>query len=160
MLNIRDVTGSDHDDVLTGGDFFNQFSGNEGDDIINGGGGGGRVVYQDDPAGVTVNLATGRATDGYGDTDTLQNIRHVTGSDHDDVLTGDDNDNSLEGGFGDDTLDGGVGDDSLRGGGGSDTVSYADDPAGVTVNLPDRGFPHGGGMSRELPMVTAIPINW
>jgi Ca2+-binding RTX toxin-like protein len=53
----------------------------------------------------------------------------------DDLLKGGEGDDTLEGGEGNDVLIGGAGDDVLDGGEGVDTVSYADDTAGVTVDL-------------------------
>ncbi len=68
----------------------------------------------------------------------------VDGGEGDDTLSGEAGDDLLKGGAGDDALDGGdgsdvlmgsAGDDLLDGGEGVDTVSYADDMAGVTVDL-------------------------
>ena len=70
-----------------------------------------------------MNLASGTATDGWGDTDTLSNIEEVTGSQHDDTLTGDDGNNVLIGLFGNDTLTGGAGNDWIDGGEGDDTLT-------------------------------------
>jgi VCBS repeat-containing protein len=53
----------------------------------------------------------------------------------DDLLKGGEGDDALDGGLGDDVLMGGAGDDLLDGGESIDTVSYADDTAGVTVDL-------------------------
>lgn len=87
--------------------------------------------YANDPAGVTVNLSNGQATDGYGDTDYLFRIENVTGSDHDDTLTGDVNANVLQGGGGKDTLTGGLGADVFKYSfdlkqGGSETSSFTE----------------------------------
>src|SRR6266851_6357939 len=97
------------------------------------------------PAGVTANLATGTASNGYGGTDTLANIENVTGSAFNDVLIGDAGDNVLTGGAGNDTLTGGGGNNTLDGGSGSDTVSYAAAPAGVTVSLAGTAANGYGG---------------
>ena len=121
--NNNTLRGLAGDDTLTGGAGDDWLEGGAGDDTLNGGAGeNDRVIYSNDIAGVTVNLASGTATDGWGDTDTLSNIEHVTGSQHDDTLTGDDGNNVLNGGVGNDTLTGGAGDDRLEGDAGDDTL--------------------------------------
>jgi Ca2+-binding RTX toxin-like protein len=126
LISIEGVRGSAFNDTLTGSnaaDIFESFEGREGNDNINGMGGTDRVVYTASKAGVTVNLATGTASDGYGGTDSLNNIEDVLGSrDFNDSLTGSAADNKLEGQGGNDTLDGGLGNDSLLGGLGNDSL--------------------------------------
>ncbi|MGH9260719.1 MAG: calcium-binding protein, partial [Acidimicrobiales bacterium] len=79
-----------------------------------------------DPNGVTVNLATNSATDGWGGiwglqgTDTLSSIENIEGSTFNDTLTGDANAN---------VIDGGVGNDTVRGGAGADSFVYSAMPA-------------------------------
>jgi Ca2+-binding RTX toxin-like protein len=101
LISIEGVRGSAFNDTLTGSnaaDIFESFEGREGNDNINGMGGTDRVVYTASKAGVTVNLATGTASDGYGGTDSLNNIEDVLGSrDFNDSLTGSAADNKLEG---------------------------------------------------------------
>lgn len=87
--------------------------------------------YAADPAGVRVDLAAGRASDGWGGTDTLRRIGHAIGSAFADHLIGTAGANRLGGGAGDDTLDGGAGEDTLEGGAGND--SYILDQAGDQV---------------------------
>jgi Ca2+-binding RTX toxin-like protein len=67
--------------------------------------------YRGDRGAVTVNLGTGTATDGWGDTDRLVNIQSVIGSRFGDALTGGARNDHLEGAAGDDTLTGGAGTD-------------------------------------------------
>jgi Ca2+-binding RTX toxin-like protein len=113
--NIERIRASAHDDTLIGNSDSTQFTGLAGDDIIDGGGGSyDQVNYHHDAryggtAGVTVNLATGVATDGFGDTDSLSNIENVRGSSQDDVLIGDGGRNEFQGLAGDDYIDGGGG---------------------------------------------------
>lgn len=144
FVDINHIVGSFYRDIIWDNEFSNNLSGGNGgdlidgragDDTLNGGQGhdvliGGEGIdfasYVGDIRGVTVNLADGRATDGWGDTDRLSGIENVHGSDHDDMITGNIGDNVLTGGAGDDTLDGGVG---------LDWVSYQNDTRGVTVNL-------------------------
>ncbi|MCM0756089.1 hypothetical protein M7784_12675 [Desulfovibrio aminophilus] len=135
LNDIHEVMGSLHNDTLTGGDGNDWIQGLKGNDSLTGGAhdpmtGGDWVSYTEDPNGVTVNLAAGTATDGWGCTDTLFQFENIEGSDHNDSLTGDANDNVLMGNAGDDTL---------SGGGGSDTAMYQDAPGnggqGVQVDL-------------------------
>ncbi|MEH2503731.1 Ca2+-binding RTX toxin-like protein [Bradyrhizobium sp. AZCC 1578] len=125
---VNGVLGSHFDDTLIGsnGAQAEQFYGDEGNDNIDGGGGLlDRVVYRGEPAGVTVNLLTHSATDGYGNTDTLTNIEGVVGTEFNDVITGDGNDNRLIGQNGDDQLFGGGGNDFLVGDDGVDLYANA-----------------------------------
>lgn len=62
----------------------------------------------------------------------------VAGGTGDDTIFGGDGKDVLTGGAGNDVLNGGAGNDVLDGGAGIDTVSYADDTAGVVVNLVSR----------------------
>jgi Ca2+-binding RTX toxin-like protein len=109
----------------TGSDYFDAGSGNgAGNDTMDGGTITDLLNYLDlnsigyfgASAGVSVNLATGIATDGGGGTDTLRNINIVSGSNFNDTLTG-----STRGlfeaftlGQGNDRLDGGVITDTLN----------------------------------------------
>ncbi|WP_353351918.1 calcium-binding protein, partial [Aquicoccus sp. SU-CL01552] len=121
------------------------FISSEGNDTYKGGAGTfDQVTYKDDPAGVIANLATGKATDGWGDTDTLKSIEVLRGSLFDDTLKGDSGDNHIRG------L---AGDDLLNGGNGTDTVRYDRDAsyggtAGVTVNL-EKGYAIDGFGDRD-----------
>ncbi|SFI10385.1 calcium-binding protein [Albimonas pacifica] len=119
LAGIEAIRGSDYDDRIFGDALANMFRGMEGDDTLDGRGGMDEVRYDRDAsrggtAGVTVNLALGTATDGFGDTDTLIAIERVRGSDQADTLIGDDGDNRLEGLGGDDLLTGGGGADEFR----------------------------------------------
>jgi Ca2+-binding RTX toxin-like protein len=67
LVNINGLWGGNFDDTLTGGDGDQWFRGRGGSDIIDGGAGIDTVNYKDpNPAGVTVNLVTGTAVDGWG----------------------------------------------------------------------------------------------
>jgi Ca2+-binding RTX toxin-like protein len=125
LISIEGVRGSAFNDTLTGSDSaaLESFEGREGNDRIDGKGGVDRVDYQTSKAGVTVNLAGGTASDGYGGTDTLTNIENVRGSrDFNDNLVGSASNNLLEGLGGNDWLEGGAGNDTLLGGAGADTL--------------------------------------
>jgi Ca2+-binding RTX toxin-like protein len=131
------LIGGNLNDTLEGGDGNDNFVGNDGDDLLIGGSGnnvldGGSgfdtASYRSSPSGVTVNLVTLTASNGFGGTDTLTSIEGVSGSDFDDSLTGDASDNTFFGGAGNDTIDGG---------GGNNTVVYnsATPTSGVVVDL-------------------------
>jgi serralysin len=67
---------------------------------------------------VTVDLAAGSATDGFGDSDTLVNVHALHGTNFGDTVTGS---------AGDDFIQLFAGDDQLDGGDGWDTASYSAD---------------------------------
>lgn len=114
-------------DALYGGIDNDTLAGGQGDDLLDGGDGNDSADYSADPASVTVNLASGTATDGYGDTDTLVGISSIIGSINSDVLTGDDENNFINadngnGGSGSDIIAAGGGNDYIWGGRGIDTI--------------------------------------
>jgi Ca2+-binding RTX toxin-like protein len=147
LANIQNVTGSSHNDTITGDSNDNVLAGGAGNDTIDGGGGVNTIDYSGDPAGVTVNLSTGTATDGWGGTDTLSDIQNVNGSAYADTITGDSNNNVLSGGAGNDTIDGGTG---------TNTVDYSHDPAGVTVDLSAGTATDGWGGSDTLSNIQNV----
>ncbi|MAH85195.1 MAG: hypothetical protein CBB68_13185 [Rhodospirillaceae bacterium TMED8] len=108
------LKGGEDGDLLVGNDGYDDLRGGAGDDTLDGGAGKDYAVYGSDPAGVTVDLANGTATDGYGDTDTLIDVERVSGSQYADQITGDAADNVFRGKGGDDIIDGGDGVDQLR----------------------------------------------
>lgn len=136
LRNLENITGSDFNDNLTGNAQANFFWAMAGNDLIDGRGGIDRVSYYDSPAGVTVSLTAGNATDGYGGTDTLHNIENIVGSFFSDILTGDAQGNSFWGMDGNDLIDGQ---------GGSDLVSYCDAPGSVSVDLTTGSAKDGFG---------------
>ncbi|MCA3278050.1 MAG: hypothetical protein ING10_02155, partial [Roseomonas sp.] len=109
--------------VLDGGLGSDTLQGGAGNDSINGGDGLDLVSYAELTAtqGVTVNLATGRATGSAG-SDTLVGIENVLGGAGNDSLLGDGLANVLAGSGGNDSLTGGAGDDTLNGGVGNDIL--------------------------------------
>ncbi|KIQ37533.1 hypothetical protein RT97_00125 [Variovorax paradoxus] len=103
--------------------------GGQGNDIITGNNTGAVIVhYNDGPAGVSVDLRSGTATDGWGNRDTLSQIYAVVGSDFNDTLTalGATSSVYLNGGNGDDKITGGWGNDALVGGAGNDVIDGGD----------------------------------
>ncbi|HYG48209.1 MAG TPA: cadherin domain-containing protein [Allosphingosinicella sp.] len=112
-------------------------------ETIDGGLGVDRVVYSASNAAVTLNLATGTASGGHAQGDTLIGIEDVTGSNYGDTITGSDGVNLLEAGGGNDTIYGGLGNDSLGGGDGADTLRGQDGDewlgGGAGADLLDGG---------------------
>ena len=128
LINIEEVRASAFNDTLTGSDsgVFESFEGRAGNDTIDGKGGTDRISYGTSPTGVTVNMVTGVASDGWGGTDNFSNIENVWASEFSDTITGNANNNDLDGRAGDDTLMGGDGEDNLIGGAGNDTLIGGD----------------------------------
>ncbi|MCF6291323.1 MAG: hypothetical protein L3J03_10060, partial [Desulfobacterales bacterium] len=145
--SIANVTGSSRGDTILGNEQANFLQGGAGDDILigfagadtlAGGEGSDMAVYRSAPAGVTVDLATGTASDGYGSVDLLTTIEGVADSSHNDTLTGDSSDNWFGLSGGNDTVSGDEGNDSfyfsnsldsadtVDGGLGSDRLEYTD----------------------------------
>lgn len=124
LVSIERLRGTYLNDVMIGNGDRNDFRGRAGDDFFDGQGGDrDRVVYTDSPSAVTVDLAAGTASDGWGNTDTFVNIEWITGSEfHDDTLMGDAGRNNIFGFGGNDQIFGRIGDDFLTGGAGNDTL--------------------------------------
>jgi Ca2+-binding RTX toxin-like protein len=146
LVSIERVTGSGFADTLTGSSAADSLDGGAGNDRLNGragndtltgGAGTDTADYSDAASAVTVNLASGTASDGEGGSDSLSQIENITGSSLNDTLTGDTQGNNLSGGNGNDTLTGGAGADVLNGGAGNDTLNYAAETASIRVNWGD-----------------------
>eukprot|EP01034_Spumella_vulgaris_P047491 gene47491-biopygen34528 len=138
LANINFVNGSSHNDVLTGSDrlLFEQFEGGAGDDTIDGGAidvtgaSSNRATYVNATSAVTVNLSlVGAQNTGGAGTDTLININHLRGSNHNDVLTGSDATAYAE------SFNGGAGVDVIDGRGGRDQVRYDTGGVGAVVDM-------------------------
>ena len=141
----EEFTGTPGKDVFNGGYGDDYFFSSEGNDTYKGGVGAyDQVTYKDDPAGVVANLATGKATDGWGDTDKLISIEMLRGSLFDDTLIGDKGDNHIRGLAGDDILNGGKGTDTVR----YDRDANYGGTDGVTVNLK-KGYAIDGFGDRD-----------
>jgi Ca2+-binding RTX toxin-like protein len=114
------LIGGAGNDTLTGGAGDDLLQGGSGDDILTGGAGIDTVTYDGAANGVTANLATGTATDGSGNTDTLTSIENLIGSANNDTFTGNGSINELTGGDGSDRFIMGEGGtmDTVHGGAG------------------------------------------
>lgn len=139
-VSIRDLIGSDHDDMLFADNSQNEIhagSGNDalygrrgsdllvggpGADIIDGGDGRDATSYRSSPDAVFIDLKLGVAFGGDAQGDQLISIENVTGSDFADALFGGGEDELLSGGDGNDQIMGRNGDDRLNGGGGNDLI--------------------------------------
>ena len=119
------LEGRNGNDVLHGLEGDDKLYGGAGADMLNGGPGEDYAYYLDSAVGVLVRLHNAQAVK-YGDAegDTLIDIEHLVGSEHNDILAGDGEDNILEGRNGDDVLYGGPagGDDRMYGGSGDDRI--------------------------------------
>ena len=166
LTSIERVDGTQFDDTLRGNDDRNDFNGLQGNDLLDGRGGDrDRAEYDEDPGAVLVDLATGTATDGWGDTDTLISMEQVRGSQFDDTLLGSAGRDGFEGeggndsmaGFGgNDFFEGDDGADTMDGGEGRDNVGHFDDPSGVTVDLAAGTAIDGWGNTDTLISIEEI----
>ena len=173
--NVENLIGTSEDDFLGGDDGDNVIEGGDGADDQDGDDGSDTVSYRNSDRGVTVTVgATGSASGGHAQGDTIVNFESAIGSAHDDNLNGDGGDNSLSGLAGEDELIGGTGSDTLEGGAGADeldggtataeadvdtddgadsdadTLSYAGSSAGVRANLATNTYSGGDAEGDEV----------
>jgi Ca2+-binding RTX toxin-like protein len=142
------LNGGDGNDDLFGARGNDYLNGGAGVDRLDGKGGNNTASYAGATSSATVNLQTERAdNDGFGTTDTLQNINNLEGSERGDTLIGNGEKNFIDGGNGDDNIQGAAGDDALLGGAGADTMdggsgtdttTYLSSPDSVFVNLSNQ----------------------
>ncbi|MEL7244855.1 MAG: calcium-binding protein, partial [Cyanobacteria bacterium J06573_2] len=124
LLNIENVVGSAFADSIIGDAQDNNLSGGAGDDTLEGGVGNDildgsdgvdTVSYENETAGINLNLTNQTVTDGSGGTDTVLNIENAVGSQFTDIIIGDAQDNNLDGGAGNDIILGAAGADYMVG---------------------------------------------
>ena len=152
------LNGDAGNDTLTGGAGNDTLIGGAGNDILIGGNGKDFAYYYSSTASVTVNLATGTASDGLGGTDTLSQIENVQGSNTAvDNLTGNTGVNALYGYGGADILTGGGSNDLLYLGSDTvtDTVNYTNGDGADTVYNFVRG---AGGDLLKFTGISAIDV--
>ena len=147
----------DGNDNLKGGAGNDVLIGGRGADVLDGGDGDNDwTSYYSSLAGVTVNLATRKASGGDANGDVLSNIENVGGSAQGDKLTGSDGVNYIDGFYGDDLIQGGAGADTLDGGAGIDTATYRDSSAAVNVSLL-TGTGSGGDAQGDKLVLNSRP---
>lgn len=140
------IFGAGGNDVICGNEGDDLLDGLEGNDLLNGGpgddvlveqaqnGGSDTAFYSDSPAGafIRINNFGGQTSDGWGWTDTMDNVENAVGSAFGDTIIGDDTPNVITAGGGNDacngnggadTIQGGAGNDVLEGGAGDDTIN-------------------------------------
>ncbi len=169
-VNIENVTGTDHTDVLygdSGANVLNSGAGNDslfdsdGDDTVFAGAGndtlwagsgadayyGGTgidsIFFGASLGGVTVDLENGTGSGGHAEGDTYMSVERVYGSLNDDVLIGDDGDNVLLGDAGSDVIYDGAGNDVMSG----------DQGEGTPFNHADT-FVFSDGQDLEADVIT------
>lgn len=128
------LIGGAGNDTLNSGAGLDLIEGGSGADNMNGGAGLDWLSYQNSTSAVNVNLATGVASGGHAQGDTITNFELVIGSSYNDTIIGDSNVNFLEGA---------AGADNLIAGGPQDFITFYTSPSAVNVNL-GTGV-HSGG---------------
>jgi Ca2+-binding RTX toxin-like protein len=139
LANFDNLSGTNHDDFLTGDGGPNVFDG--------GLGGIDTVRFSGVSQGVTASLVSNTAT-GQG-SDSFSGIENLTGSDQADTLTGDDAPNALTGLAGADNLTGGLGADGFFLGDGLDVIT-ADDGVVDVIDCEGSG-PDSGSVDGPAP---------
>src|SRR5262245_21554511 len=139
------ILGLGGDDTINGGTGNDFLHGGMGADVLNGLGDTDTADYgslaqdlkDDDGQGIYINLATGVASGGAAEGDTLISIENVVGTQlGGDMIIGDGGANELWGLNGNDSLKGGGGIDTLHGGGDNDTLEGG---AGIDFIYGDGG---------------------
>ncbi|WP_072642846.1 calcium-binding protein [Sinorhizobium americanum] len=154
FTSMESFGGTQFADTIRGSSADEQFVGFGGRDYIDGRGGFDEIRFHRDAEnggslGVTVNLATGTAIDGFGKTDTLVSIEAVRSTNFADKLTGNAGNNSFRAMAGNDYIDGGLGADTMIGGSGNDT--YVVNESGDVVNEAAEG---GSGIDTIRSMIS------
>ncbi len=155
FTSIEKFVGTQFVDTMRGSNVaFEEFRGLGGADIIDGRGGFDMVRYDRDinrggDQAVNVNLATGKARDSFGYTDTLISIEGVRTGELNDVVIGNAANNTIRTNGGNDTIDGGAGIDEMFGGAGNDTYTV-----GSSGDLVDEASFGGAGTDKVLSTIT------
>ena len=146
LISIGVIRGSDLADTLIGGSASNRLFGGAGNDWLDGGADSDIADYANDTSAqaISVNLIAGRASDGFGSTDTLISIEGAWGGAGNDTIIGNNADNELRGGSGADILDGGAS--------GFDIADYANNTSAqaISVNLTAGRASDGFGLTDTL----------
>lgn len=149
ISDFENLTGSSHDDTLTGTVAYNILNGGAGNDIfiatdggdgILGGAGSDTIAFTASASAVTANITTIDYSGGLATGIDAISIENLIGSDHDDSLTGDDGTNILAGGSGNDVIEGGKGDDIIDGGAGdNDTAIFSGNVSDYLITNASEG---------------------
>lgn len=148
LVGVENLIGTEFGDLLIGDGSANvlngvlgndtlRASGTGGDSLI-GGGGIDTADYSLFSVALTIDLASGTASDNSllkPFVHFMSGIENAIGGTGDNLMIGDAGANVLDGNGGNDTLRGGLGADLLRGGAGVDTGDYSTSTAAVTVSL-------------------------
>ncbi|MCZ8143474.1 MAG: calcium-binding protein [Acetobacteraceae bacterium] len=113
MENVRSGSGND---TLIGNAADNELRGGSGADILDGGASGFDIAdYANNTSAqaISVNLSTGRASDGFDFIDTLSGIEYVRGGSGNDTMIGSGANERFRGNAGNDTIDGGDGTEDI-----------------------------------------------
>jgi Ca2+-binding RTX toxin-like protein len=130
VISMEYVRAGSGNDTLIGCDCDNEFRGGSGADILDGGAGDLDIAdYANNTSAqaISVNLTTGRASDGFGFNDTLVSIEYVRGGSGNDTMIGSDANERFRGNAGNDTIDGG--------GGTEDILDLSQTTRSVSANL-------------------------
>ena len=134
---------STEDDVITGGNGFNDFAGGQGNDKLTGG--NFQDILDGGDGNDTLNGKGGDdSLDGGGGDDTL------SGKDGNDVLNAGKRNDLVEGGNGNDTATGGAGNDTLKGDGGNDLLQGGDNNDDLQGGAGDDTLEGGAGSDTLL----------
>ncbi|MFO0401499.1 MAG: calcium-binding protein, partial [Alphaproteobacteria bacterium] len=149
LVGIEQVRGGSGNDTIIGDGLDNLVRGNSGSDNLDGGAGSGDVLdYSNIGAGVSVNLAAGRASDGANGTDTIAGFERVWGGSAGDTLNGSAGDDVLRGNAGSDSMDGGAGN--------ADAADFRNATTGITVDLATGIAQDGQGGTDTLVGIERI----
>jgi Ca2+-binding RTX toxin-like protein len=119
------ICGNDGNDFLDGEGGNDRSNGGPGDDVLaDQGGGNDTADYTDSPAATFIRIGNfgGTTNDGWGGTDSMDNIENANGSAFNDAIVGDNGPNIIFGLGGADTMQGNGGADTLTGGAANDTA--------------------------------------
>lgn len=162
LISIENVTGTAGSDTIVGNERDNVLDGRGGNDLIDGGFGNDTLIggpgndtasFASHSGGTVlpselnvIQLGLGTADGNFTrlgvvggviqvlETDILQSIENVTGSDHAEIIVGNDQGNTLDGGGGNDLIDGGFGNDVINGNDGTDTANFASHDTGPALS--------------------------
>ncbi len=146
------LSGGTGEDILEGGNGDDYLDGGAGADQLIGGAGFDGADYSTSNAGVTVDLATGTASGGTAQGDTLSGIELVNGSTYGDTISGSINADVIYGAAGNDIIFGGAGNDYLFGGDGNDTINAESGDDMLDGGAGDDTL--NGGVDNDVYIVT------